>query len=77
MKNGRKYGTTEATEKYSVSSKRISVKSETPQDFRPFFPSLVPEGIRPEEQRAQRGGGKKFLNSLKINSFSVSSVFMF
>jgi hypothetical protein len=56
MKNERAYGTTEATEKDSVASKRISVKSETSWGFRSFFPSLAVEGIRSEEQRTQRGG---------------------
>jgi hypothetical protein len=55
MKNKGAYQTTGVTEKGSVSSKRISVKSETPQEFRPFFPSLVAGNIRSEERSAQRG----------------------
>jgi hypothetical protein len=57
------YETTEVTEKDSVSSKRISVRSETPQDFKPFFRVswLRPSGLK---NRGHRGEEAKSISTL-------------
>jgi hypothetical protein len=59
MKNGRALEP-EDTEKDSASSKRNRVKSDSSQDFTPFFASLLAEayGLK---NRGHRGESKKFL----------------
>jgi hypothetical protein len=53
----------EVTEKDSVSSKRISIQSETPQDLRPFFPRLAADaralGGYVLKSGGHRGRGRK------------------
>jgi hypothetical protein len=65
MKNGRTYGTTEDTEKDSVSSKRISVKSDTPWDFRAFSQVWWLRAYDLKSRGHRGEGGKKYFTSLK------------
>jgi hypothetical protein len=45
----------EVAEKDAASSKGICVKSEAPQDFSPFYPCLVAEGIGSGKRTARMG----------------------
>jgi hypothetical protein len=74
MKKGAKE-TTEAIERLCV-LKRISAKSEAPQDFRPSFTGLVAASIRSEEWRAQRGRKQEAFHSLENRVFSVLLMLM-
>ena len=80
MKNGRTYGTTEGTEKHSVSSKkkikrRRHLKLENRLVGRRMRLFLGIEGLI--TKRAQRGGDDNSLNFMKLHNFCVFSVVIF